>query len=242
MHCTDNIRTTHAHAIVTGARRSAHGAPQALLDDYAELEQLIAEGKEIVSGGSRRWISRRHEQDAEEVALKLSRISTYGGLPAFITDYLQPALATFLDRFRDDLTTAHHFARQAQPSIDMLTEPDDVRAAIVRIHGAVQSYGELRRTWAVMYGEARSEPGRDPRGADSPLAEVRNLPDLVPHWQTAGSHGGRFGGTEWPWGSGAPLHIKLAWLLDHGADIWMPTVRQHAELWHRLTDQRQHAA
>lgn len=234
MQLADNYTDLRAHKLVHAARNGVHTIPQALADDYDELLQLIKDGHETVSGGYLRWANRAAEQKAEAAAARLNRISNYGGVNGLIAEHIQPALAEYIAHFRTDWRTAGAHAARHGATIDMLSEPDDVRAAIVRLHEAPVRYGSLRNAYTDLrggLGVMQGDPnGGDPRGVGSILAEVRNINDLVPDWQTAG----HLGHSPWPWASHA-VHVRLGWFVDNGAEFWAPTALEHNERYREIT-------
>lgn len=241
MYAADHIKETRTYRFIHSSLQGWHTAPQAMLDDYNELEQLIDDGQETRNWGKREWANKKLEQQAEDVAVRLTRLFGYGDL---VTEHLQPALDNLVRQFRQDREAAGRYAMQEAVHLDMLDQPDDVRAAIVRLFGILQPYGALRTTWADFRGTPDDEnngnygpPAGDPFGVRSPLAEVRNIDQLVPNWKTAGQHGG----TSWPWPSEA-MHVRLGWILDHDGQIWLPTKREQDTVWNQLHQQPQRTA
>lgn len=234
MELADNFKGTRTHRLVHGARAGHYTMPAEMLAGYDQLQQLLTDGKRTTSWGRKEWASKDLEREAEDLALRLSRMAT----TALITEHLQPALAARLDRFRTVRHAAGKYAHSNGPSLDMLTEPDDVRAAILELHTATQWYGALRTAWSDLRRDPEYVYNRDritdPLGKRSPLAEVRNIAVVVPNWRELA----HIAGAVWPWGADV-LHLKLGWLLDHGAEVWLPTEDQQNAEYRRL---RQHAA
>lgn len=236
MYAADTFNETRAYRFIHSHLQGWHGAPQQMLDDHAELQQLMDDGQEVMPRGGRRWADKKRKQQAELLAVKLSSLHNYGDL---ITGYLQPAFTKLLGQFANDREAAGRYAMEPGSSLAMLEEPDDVRAAIVRVHSIMGPYHALRTMWADLRGTPEQEnsghygpPVGDPQGIRSPLAEVRNIDQIVPGWKTAGT----FGGTSWPWPSEA-AHVKLGWLLDNGGQLWLPTRREQDEVWQQLHQQ-----
>ncbi|NNN36063.1 hypothetical protein HLK59_38025 [Streptomyces sp. S3(2020)] len=234
MQHADRYKELIAHTLVGSHRAGAHTLPQALLDDYDELLRLIEEGKNAQG----RWISPRAENTAEKAAIRLHRLGNYGGRDGLITDHIAPALDTYIERFTQARRTAGQYAYSPVVHTAMLLEPQDVREAIVVLLESTHYYGQIRQAWALLRGglygaaAANTNTGVDPRGALSPLGEVRNIADLEPEWVNAGNVGAK----PWPWGDQAPIHIKLGWLIDHGAEFWAPTALEHDQLYVQLRD------
>ena len=236
MRLTDELHNTIAHRLVHRSRDGIHTIPQELTDDYEEFEQLVKDGKEITSGGYLQWRSRAHEQDAETMAKKLTQLANYGGRPGIIADHLQPALADFVDRFRALWAKAGTYASQPTITADMLAAPDDVRAAIVELQTGL-NYTQLRGAYQDLRGGSTNPRNvdaskQDPRGCGSLLAEVRNIADLFPEWETVS----QVGGYPPPWGSSCMTHTRLGWILEHGGELWMPTEEQHTTLYLALRE------
>lgn len=218
------LHSTGITALVTNANRGIHTLPDGMTAEYADLEQFVADhtdqwGRPQLDDTQRRDVDRRMTALATRVS--------YGSADQVIADHLQPALATFLDQFQADLTTAGQHALNPVVTVDMLDEPDDVRAAIVRLHGILQTYGALRLSWEICRNRNTATQNLDPLGIRSPLTEVANFPDLFADWERA--HHGR---TPWPWDT-TVLHVKLGWLVTNGADIWLPTATEHNAVWRK---------
>lgn len=224
---TQQLHDSGTTALVGNARFGYHSLPQAMLDDYAAAEKHIAEHTD---SRGRIILDQAQRDHAEDLANRAMSHIAYGNGQAIITDYLQPALASLLDQVRADRATAGRYSSEQAASIDMLTENDDVRAAIVRLHGITPHYGALRVSWEILR-RRDSIKTTDPLDTRSPLGEVANMPDLYADWEKA--HHGR---TAWPWSSTA-LHIKLGWLLDNGGHIWLPTADEQTQAWSRYQPQ-----
>ncbi|MEV6835534.1 hypothetical protein AB0N17_13620 [Streptomyces sp. NPDC051133] len=214
-------------ALLGNARFGYHTLPDAMLDDYAAVEQYLEAHRD---GRSQVHLNAKQQREIEPMASKVIGFLAWGGANQVITQHLQPALAELLDQVRADRQTAAKYAMQETPSIDMLEQPDDVRAAIVRLHSLVPRYGALRTSWEICRRRSMQETS-DPLGTLSPLAEVANIVDLHADWRK--SHAGQ---APWPWHS-HNLHIKLGWLLDNGGKIWLPTADQQTEAYHRYHPQ-----
>lgn len=218
------LHNTGVTALVANANRRVHTLPDGMVEEYADLEQLVTEhtdrwGRVQLDDDQRRALDRR--------MTTLANTISYGSADQVITDHLQPALAAFLDQVHADLTTAGRHALNPAVTVDMLDEPDDVRAAIVRLHSITPTYGALRTSWEICRNRSTSIQNADPLGIRSPLAEVANLPDLFADWEPA--HHGR---TPWPWATQV-LHVKVGWLVANGARIWLPTTAEQNAAWHR---------
>ncbi|MFD5673679.1 hypothetical protein [Streptomyces sp. NPDC127040] len=206
--------------LVTAAREGVHTLPQEIIDDYAALEAIEAEHTDRHG----RISDPQAVQAADRLAERLGRAKAWGNANALLVGHVQPALTAFLADLAADLKTAGRHAVQPGATIDMLTEPDDVRAAIVRLHSAITVYGRLRASWEIL---RRGTQTTDPLGLNSPLAEIGNLPDLVPDWQPA-----YYGRAPWPWQS-TVFHVRMGWLLANGAHIWLPTPAEQEAAWRK---------
>lgn len=233
MHYADNYRELKAHMLVGSARQGFHTLPQAMLDDYDQLLQLIEDGTQRPG----KWHNPKAEKDAEKLARKLIQLHNYGGNDGLIRDHIAPAIDAYIDGFKTDRATAGRHALAAAVGPHMLLEPLDVREALVRIHEAPIRYGQVRRMWALLRGvpnpHSIKDANTDPQAANSILGECRNIADLVPEWQNAGNGPGS---TPWPWGNTSSAHIRLAWLIDHGGHIWAPTASEHNALYRKLRE------
>lgn len=229
MHLTDNYKDMTAHALVHSARQGLHTVPQNMADDYDELMQAIADGKDARD----RWISPEVERNAEKIARRLQMISNYGGTDHLIRDHIAPAVDECLDTFHTNLAASEPWGQQVAVSLAMLELPDDKRAAIVQVHTTCAAYDSLRRVWALLRGgtnpQSSTNTDVDPRGANSILGEVRNIHELIPAWEWAGTPGN----DPWPW-HGSNTHARLCWLVDRGAEFWAPTRSEHDALWRQL--------
>ncbi|MFD7786518.1 hypothetical protein ACFV4Q_26055 [Streptomyces nojiriensis] len=215
----DTLKQHGDHQLVTAARAGVHTLPQQILDDYTALEAHLDAHTD-----SRGNLAPGAAKEADRLTDAIMRAKAWGNAPQILVDHVQPALARFLDDLAADLKTAGRHAVQPGATIDMLDEPDHVRAAILRLHSAYPTYGHLRASWRVLRSDGDTV---DPLGLTSPLAEVANLPDLVPDWEPA--HHGR---TPWPWHT-TVFHVRMGWLLDRGARLWLPTAAQQTEAWHK---------
>lgn len=216
----EDLKTNGIAHLVEAARRGSHTLPQSMLDDYAELEALAAEHAD-----RRGQVSDAAAiKQADKLTERLLAAKAWGNATTLLVDHVQPALDTFLAQLAADLKTAGRHADQPGATVDMLDEPDDVRAAIIRLHGALVPYGHLRASWQILRRVPAIEV-HDPMGLNSPLAEVGNLPDIVPDWEAA-YHGRK----PWPWPS-TVFHIRMKWLLSHGAVVWLPTEAEHEDAW-----------
>lgn len=237
MQLADHYTSLIAHQLVTSAAQGIHTIPQALADDHAELLQLIEDGHVTVNGGAQRWASPAAEQKAEKHAVRLHRLGNYGGRTGIIRDHIAPALDAYLDKFQAARRTAGRHAQQADVNAQMLLEPQDVREAIAFLHHATLHYGQIRSIWALLRGggdtfQSASTVDVDPRGANSPLGECFNINELIPDWWNAGNPGH----APWPWGNVSAAHVRLTWLLDHGAQLWAPTAAEHDARYRELRD------
>ncbi|MQY32596.1 hypothetical protein SRB17_05500 [Streptomyces sp. RB17] len=214
-------------ALAGNARFGYHTMPDEFLEHYAAAEEYLEAHRD---GRNQIHLNAKQQLEVEPMANKAIGFLAWGGADQVITEHLQPALAELLDQVRADRKTAARYAMQESPSINMLEEDEDVRAAIVRLHSLVPRYGALRASWEICRRRAMRETA-DPLQLLSPLAEVGNLPDLFSDWEKA-----RHGAAPWPWHSHV-LHIKLGWLLDNGGKIWLPTCAQQDEAYHRYHPQ-----
>lgn len=214
----DQLKTDGITGLITGAREGVHTLPDQILDDYAEVEAIAAEHVD-------RW-GRVNDDNAarniDQLVGKIGAALAYGCRDQVIREHLQPALDVLLDTFRKDIAAAGNLAHQPGPTLDMLTAPDKTRAAYVRLHDTNPRYGRLRSSWRTLHRGVVA----DPLGATSPLAEIENIDHVVPDWRTAHPR------AAWPWPANV-FHIRLAWLLDHDAHMWLPTPDQHDHAWRR---------
>lgn len=210
-------------SLVGAARAGYHTLPDGMADEYAAIDQLVA-------GSTDQWqrpnLNPAQLREVTGRADKLMGAVMYGQAEKILTEHLQPALTQLLDQVRADRATVGHYANEAAVSPPMLEESDDVRAAIVRLHSLVPAYGALRSSWEICRRRSFTAT-RDPLGTNSPIAEVANMPELFADWEPA-THGR----TPWPW-SAPVLHIKLGWLLDNDARIWLPTADQQTQAYNR---------
>lgn len=216
----EDLKATGITHLVNAARRGDHTIPQQMVDDYTQLEQLAADHTD-------RWgkvTDLKAIQAADKLADSLGRATAYGAATTLLVEYVQPALVDFLDQVRADLKAAGRHAAQPGATIDMLSESDDVRAAILRLNASHPKYGALRSSWQHL---RRGSSTIDPLGLTSPLGEVSNLGDLVPDWEAA-----HYGRTPWPWYS-TVFHIRMHWLLGNGAHVWLPTAAEQDAAWKR---------
>lgn len=178
----------------------------------------------------------RAQRAVQQQLTRTCQMTVYAKADAIITDHLRPALAQLLTDFRADLKTASQYADRTDPAVEIVNETDDVRHAYLRLQSAGHAYGTLRTLWAAM-SERQTHKTIDPQGVHSPLGEVANLPDLVPEWQRAAA-----GRAPWPW-YGTAFHVRMAWLLNHDAHVWLPTGLEQSQAWQQYNPNRRvHAA
>jgi hypothetical protein len=159
---------------------------------------------------------------AEDLAAKI-----YTGRDELIVEHLAPALADALAGFTADLGRAARWVPDGWrtpitvPWETLLEDDREVTRALYHVLNIGGRYQPIRAAWRFLHGEAHDEgPPGDP---DSPLAEVRNFADLAPSWNPAD-----LGRSEWPWKTSYGVdHRRLAWLVTHQADVWLPTRQQH---------------
>ncbi|MGW5272749.1 hypothetical protein ACWEQP_09220 [Streptomyces sp. NPDC004044] len=228
---TRTLHETGVTALVGNARLGHHTLPDGMVDDYTQLEEYIAEHTDRWGGTSDPKVLRA----AQAMADKASGYIAWGASTTTITEHLQPAMARLLDDVQADIQAAGRHALAVAPTVDMLTEPDEVRAAIVRLSSLHPRYGALRVSWEFLRQRDASNT-IDPLGLRSPLAEVANLPDVFSDWEKA-AHGR----APWPWTS-SHLGVKLGWLLDNGGQVWLPTTAEQNAAWKRYNPQVKAAA
>lgn len=217
------IAELKAHGIahlVEAARLGHHGIPQDILDRYAEVEQIAADHAD--SHG--RIADKTIDRHADDLTQQMLAAKAWGAATALLIDHVQPGMDAFITELARDLKTARRYANEPAVTLDMLSEPKEVREAIVRLHSAFPRYGYLRRSWEILRAGTAT---RDPLGLTSPLAEIANLPDLIPDWQAA--HHGR---APWPWHT-TVFHVRMHWLLSHGARFWLPTAAEQEGAWRK---------
>ncbi|MEU8528516.1 hypothetical protein AB0C77_23455 [Streptomyces sp. NPDC048629] len=216
----EELKTNGISHLVEAARRGDHTLPQQMLDDYTAIEALAAEHTDRFGKVTDQAVLKQ----ADTLTERLLAAKAWGNAAVLLVDHVQPAMDAFLAQLTADLKTAGRHADQPGVTVDMLDESDDVRAAIVRLHGALVPYGHLRASWEIL---RRVPTGalHDQLGLRSPLAEVGNLPAIVPDWDAA-FHGRK----PWPWPS-AVFHVRMKWLLSHGAVVWVPTEAEHEDAW-----------
>jgi hypothetical protein len=218
-----HLDETGVSSLVGAARNGYHTLPDGMVDEYAAIEQLVADNTD-------RWgrpnLNPAQQRGLSGQAGKLMAAVVYGGAEQILTEHLQPALAALIDQVRADRATAGRYANQPAVSVEMLEESDKVRDAIVRLHSLVPRYGALRTSWEICRKRSM-QTTRDPLGTSSPIAEVANMPELFASWEPA-----VHGRTPWPW-SAPVLHIKLGWILDNDGKVWLPTAAQQTVAYNR---------
>ncbi|XKK63925.1 hypothetical protein HFP71_16900 [Streptomyces sp. ARC32] len=228
MHLADTYKQTITHSLVGFAQKGTITLPQAMLDDHDHLMTLFAEGQQY----RKQWSDPAKEGEAEKVAKKLRALRHYGGHDGLIRERIRPALEDFLTRFQNARREAGKSGREANLHPSMLLEPEPVRVAIAELHDTTAQYSYIHHAWALLRGGGahRHDTGTltdiDPQGSRSILGEIRNIADIFPEWVNAGT----IGGTPWPW-TGQPAHLRLAWVLDNGGELWAPTAAEHNQLY-----------
>jgi hypothetical protein len=227
----DQLKTPGTYSLIQQALRGDFTLPAAILDGYAELEKHLDEHTDHRG----EFESNTADKEAQRMCDALMRVPAWGGANSILTEHLQPALEDLIAHFKDDMAACGKFIHQPSPSVDMLNAPEDVRLGYLHASNAQTQYGSLRAAWQTLR-RWDSHHCHDPLGVRSPLAEVANLPDLFADWELASN-----GRTPWPWTSNA-FHVRLAWLLDNDAQVWLPTTQEHNTAWSRYNPQAKVAA
>lgn len=198
-------------ATVAAARDGADWPSVDVLLD-AELDQ------------QRAALRRRVLVEAVEMVASSLLVDTQRSGSALITEYLRPALDTLLDKLR--------------PHANIVVNLD--------AEGALRAGGQASKAWLTFdRGAEQYRALRAARlslalvgvaaGEDTPglFAEVRNLPEVWPDHRPVY---GRMPPPPWP----EDPRRRLAWLLAHDAQLWMPTpIEQDAVYGEWLAAERQ---
>lgn len=204
-------------SLVEASRAGWHTLPQAILDDYATLESLAADYETNPQPGT--------AEEAAAVTDALVTATEGGAASALITDHIRPGLEAFLTDFTNDVTAAGAFATEPGPTPPMLEAPDSVQQAYTRLYEAPVRWQSIRSSWQILRGRSLMRTA-DPAGLDSVHAEVANTLAMRPLWDP-NSPSGKLAS---PWHHGT-FHVRLAWLLANGAEIWAPTATEQTIAW-----------
>lgn len=217
--------------LMGAAARGIHTLPDGIADNYTRLQEVLDENSDRF-GNLQGW---QAEKTASELLGNMNALVYGGNADILITEHLKPALVRYLDEFRTNMNTAGQYA----VSIDigaLLSQPDDVRQAHIKLADSYSDYQALRSSWeACRKRSAFDYDGSgtiDPDGLASPLAEVANMPDVFADWQLA-FHSRK----PWPW-NGSAHHVRMHWLLTNGAEIWLPTGQEQDAAWQKYNPNR----
>ncbi|MCW2902564.1 MAG: hypothetical protein JWO67_4829 [Streptosporangiaceae bacterium] len=221
--------------LVNSAQRGIHTMPDGFVDTYEQLNTLVADNSDRF-GKLMDW---KAEKAASELTLKLYQATGGGNADRVIIDHLRPALKQYLDQFRAHLDKAGQYADHTDAGA-LLSQPDDVRRAWLDLTDSYADYSALRASWLVCRKRNANDYAHtgtiDPDGLTSPLAEVANIPDIVSDWKLA--YAGR---KPWPW-SATAHHVRLRWLIENGAELWLPTGYEQDQAWAKYNPGRRVAA
>jgi hypothetical protein len=227
----DDLGAHGVTSLMAAAARGIHTLPDGIADNYASLLEVLDKNSDRF-GWIQGW---QAEKAATDLMQKMYAAIAFGNADVVINEHLKPALVRYLDEFRINMQTAGEYAVSTDIGA-LLSQPDDVRQAHIKLMDSHGDYAALRASWEICRkrnaGGMNGTSTIDPMDLASPLAEVRNLPDLVSDWQLA-YHARK----PWPW-NGTAHHIRLVWLLNHGADVWLPTGLEQNETWQRYNPGR----
>jgi hypothetical protein len=216
----DLMHEANRHSIsslVYAQRAGWHTLPQSVLDDYAALEDLAAQYASSPEPGL--------VEQASTLTAQLRGATTGGEADALITGHIRPALEDFLADFENDIEEAGEFAAEPTAPAALQQAPSATQEAYTRLTGSALRWASIRSSWSILRGLSLTGT-RDPEGPDSLHAEVANTRALRPTWDPS-SPNGRLAS---PWQHNA-FHVRLKWLLEHGAQIWAPTAAEQTEAW-----------
>jgi len=177
---------------------------------------------------SQRRLRKRAEVVADAVAeLKQGEVAVaQSEVEAVIVQILRPRLAKVIETITATRDVASLSDAQA------LTSPESQRTQYLAYKEACDEYALLREAQAWCFGLSG---GRNE--ASDRYGEVRQ--GLPAFWPAAAMMGR--GVPQPPW-AGMTTGERLTWLLDHGADIWMPTSSEVEAEWHKAVEARGHKA
>ncbi|MFM9790152.1 hypothetical protein [Streptomyces turgidiscabies] len=224
---TAELDRTGIPLLLGAANNGVHTVPDGISDPYAQLMDFIEEHADRYN----RIDNPKDERTVARMLQQLGAATAFGNAEAIIIEHLQPALDRFLVELRDTITAAGKYAALGyQDGSGLLTETDEVRHAYIKLTELYPKYGALRASWQHLRG--KNSDSIDPMGLNSPLAEVANLPDIVDNWVLAAA-----GRTPWPWPA-TVFHVRMNWLLSHGARIWLPTRIEQDQVWQQYNPGR----
>lgn len=139
-----------------------------------------------------------------------------------LTEHLAPAFDSLVDSLRRDFTTARHVDSVSPPAV-VLSQPKNVRDAIIRIDGSVGRYAVLRDAFNVV----RRLAGEETADGMGYFAEVRDAETVWPELAQSATQT-RYAPGRPPWMLDS-TRDRLAWMFAHGAEPWMPTAQQQTD-------------
>ena len=204
-------------SLVFYARAGYHTLPAAIMTDYASLETAAASYEADPLPAT--------ADQAATLTAKLVAATSGGAADAIIAGDIATALAGFISDFQANATIAGAYASLPAPTPALEGESQTVQDAYTALLDSHHLWGQIRTSWLNLRGRSMQSTD-DPGGVKSLHAEISNVIELGPefqpnHWSPRYSE---------PWGSSA-FHVRLHWLLTHGATIWAPTAIQQTANW-----------
>ncbi len=146
-----------------------------------------------------------------------------------ITEHLRPVHNKLIGQMRRDFAALAHIPDDAPMSV-ILTAPESVRAAAIRIDAAVPRYDLIRQA----YEKARrlGHPAESPDGCGW-FNEIRNMEEVWP--EIAGMRIPTQSEIPWPMNGS---RSRLAWMFRNGAELWIPTADEQAQRWMEVFGER----
>ncbi|WP_042389700.1 hypothetical protein [Streptacidiphilus melanogenes] len=189
--------------------------PDAITSAHAELQDFLAQHATphgAIDGAT-------HQQAVTKLTDRLGQATSYGNATTLITDCLQPALTTHLKQFQQHVSRVGPYLHHTGSIADLLLETEEVRLAYVGLTRSITEYANLRMSWETLRGKGGAT--LDPQGTRGLIAEIRNAPEVFDDWRRVGTSQLH----PWPW-QGTNHWIRMSWLLDHGARVWLPTAAE----------------
>lgn len=240
-----HLNTTSVVMLAGGADRGDYTMPAEIAEAWAEVLRL-ADSTPPDFGAKRSqtaFADWRNERDTAMVKVAEQAVRyVHGNAGALISQYLAPALDTQVKEFTEAVAACGRFALEPDPTMELLDQSPEVRDAYHHITLAVSVYATIRIAWRALRSIDLGPADTDPRGVHSPLAEVRNIPQLDPNWQTSITSSERFGAMDRrpvsPFPAGPP-HVRLAAMIRAGAELWLPNAAEQAEAWQAIRSELQ---
>lgn len=208
--------------LVACAQRGDYTMPDELVDAYTKAYDENDTTPDL-----------RNAREVTRLVAETVRIFNSFGRERLILDHIQPSMTELIEGVRKDVELLGRYTEELTVPIGLLSEPEELREAYIRFANFYPRFHGIRSAWAILRGRVAGDPyGNHHMDTGHPLAEIKNLPDIVANWEECHSGAIKFHGrAAYPWPASPPQ--RMAWILNHGGIIWCPTAPEQRDNWDR---------